>query len=224
MKTFALFSMLALSSACQAQLTLPPLVGDHMVMQREAEVPVWGWAPPGEAVTVTFDGTPYRATAAADSTWRVTLPPMEAGGPHEMTVEGAGETIRVRNILVGDVWIASGQSNMEWTVIDARDAAREIAAAHDDGIRHFKVPQSWAQKPAAHLAGGTWQQADPEHVGAFTAVGYFFARALREHSDVPIGIVNTTWGGTRIEPWMSADMLGFDDDNAGGRVGAGARA
>ncbi len=113
--------------------------------------------------------------------------------------------------MIGDVWVCSGQSNMEWAVADSLDAAREIAAARDPKIRHFKVPRSWATTPEENVAGGRWEPADPEHTGAFTAVGYFFARELRAHADVPIGLINTSWGGSRIEPWMSAGALGLDD-------------
>lgn len=181
-----------------------------MVMQRNARVPIWGWADPGDEVVVTFDGKTYTARADAAGQWRVTLPPREAGGPYEMTIAGGGERIRVRDVLVGDVWVGSGQSNIEWTVADSKNAEQEIAAASDREIRHFKVPQSWAAQPEETLAGGEWEVADAAHVGGFTAVGYFFARELREHVDVPIGIINTSWGGSRIEPWMSREALGLD--------------
>jgi sialate O-acetylesterase len=195
----------------QAQLRVSRLIGDGMVMQRHHPVPVWGWASPGTEVTVTFDQQPYRTRADASGGWRVQLPAMAAGGPHTMTIEGAGTHQTVQDILVGDVWVCSGQSNMEWTVANARDAAQEIAAARDRHIRHFKVPLSWANAPEPDLAGGTWAAADPAQVGDFTAVGYYFARHLRAYVDVPIGLINTSWGGSRIEPWMSAAMLGMDE-------------
>ena len=197
-------------TAASAQLRLSRLVGDHMVLQRDVAVPVWGWARVGDTVRVAFGGSSYDAVANPDGAWRVTLPAMPAGGPHEMTVAAGGSRLRVRDILVGDVWVASGQSNMEWPVAEARDAAREIAAAGDTRVRHVKVPQSWAAQPEDSLAGGEWTVADPAHVGAFSAVGYFFARDLRRHVDVPIGILNTSWGGSRIEPWMSREALRLD--------------
>lgn len=195
-----------------AQLRVSRLFADGMVIQRDAAVPVLGWAAPGTTVEVRFGGETYTAEAGADSAWSVTLPDMAAGGPHVMTIEAEAERIDVKDILVGDVWIASGQSNMEWEVADARDAEEEIASAFDPSIRHFKVPHSWAMRPEQALAGGTWQPAVPEHVGSFTAVGYFFARELREHVDVPIGLIHTSWGGSRIEPWMSAESLGLGDE------------
>lgn len=199
-----------LAGPAAAALRLAPPIGDGMVIQRRAAVPVWGWAAPEGEVTVTLGG--HRDVTRADATgrWRLELPPRPAGGPYELRVESAGEALRVRDVLVGDVWLCSGQSNMEWTVRDARDAEAEIAAADDPWIRHFKVPRSWAETPAAALAGGGWEPADPEHVGGFTAVGYFFARRLRPHVGVPIGLINSTWGGSRIEAWMSAGSLGLD--------------
>ena len=197
-------------------LRLAQLIGDGMVMQRDARVPVWGTAAPGARVTVTFDGREQVATAAPTGRWSVTLPAMSAGGPHAMTVAAGSERVAVRDILVGDVWVCSGQSNMEWVVRDARNGAAEIAAANDPSIRHFKVPTSFAWAPSDSLAGGAWERADPQHVGAFTAVGYFFARDLHRaaHSraaGVPIGLLHTSWGGSRIEPWTSREALGLDD-------------
>jgi len=189
---------------------LARLFGDGMVMQREVEVPVWGWATPGTGVRVVFDGKTFPTKTNADGKWRVRLPAMEAGGPHEMTVTGGDQPLQIRDILVGDVWIASGQSNMEWTLANVNNAEAEIAAADDPQIRHFKVPQSWAEQPEDTLAGGSWVVASPAQAGDFTAIGYFFARRLREQVKVPIGLINTSWGGSRIEPWMSAAMLGLD--------------
>ncbi len=200
----------ASATAPASTLRLTRLVGDGMVMQRDARVPVWGWAAAGAAVTVTFDGRPHATRAGADGRWQVTLPAMPAGGPHAMTVTAGAERVLVRDILVGDVWVCSGQSNMEWTVENARDGAAEVAGAGDPMIRHFKVPTSWAWAPSDTLPGGPWEPADPAHVGRFTAVGYFFARDLRKAVPVPIGLLHTSWGGSRVEPWMSAEALGMD--------------
>ena len=180
-----------------------------MVIQREAVVPVWGRAAPDAEVRVTFDGEVRTTRADAAGRWSVALPARQAGGPFEMTIVAGSEQLVVRDILAGDVWVASGQSNMEWSVADSRNAQQEIAAATDSRIRHFKVPLSWAEQPHDELAGGAWQVAGPERVGTFSAVGYFFAREVRMHHDVPIGIINSTWGGSRIEPWMSAEALGL---------------
>ena len=210
---------LAAAPPCDAQaapggLRLPKLFADGMVLQREVRLPVWGWAAPAASVTVVLAGSTARATANSAGAWTVTLPAMRAGGPHEMTVESSGARLTVRDILVGDVWIASGQSNMEWPVRMANDSAREIAAANDSRIRHFKVPTSWAESPAEELVGGSWAPATPQHVGAFSAVGYFFARELRKSVDVPIGLINTSWGGSNIETWLSREAHGLNETAA----------
>lgn len=188
------------------------LFGDHMVMQREAQVPVWGWAAPGTNVEVRLGDVELSATAAEDSLWLVTLPEMPAGGPHVLTVRAGNQEHRFENILFGDVWVASGQSNMEWEVASSMNAEQEIASGTDPTIRHFEVPHSWSAQPENELAGGEWQRALPEHIGSFSAVGFFFARELRKHIDVPIGIIQSAWGGSRIEPWMSAEALGLDEN------------
>ncbi|HZS60411.1 MAG TPA: sialate O-acetylesterase [Gemmatimonadaceae bacterium] len=192
------------------RLQLSRLITDGMVMQRDARVPVWGWAAPGDEVVVTFDDHSYSTRVESSGSWSVALPPMSAGGPHQMTIADGEDKVAVHEILVGDVWVCSGQSNMEWVVADARHGAQDVAAANDPEIRHFKVQKSWATHPDSEIDGGPWEQADPEHVGHFTAVGYFFARELRKTVHVPIGLLHTSWGGSRIEPWMSAASLHLD--------------
>lgn len=206
-------------------LRLTPLVGSGMVVQRGRRIPVWGWAAPGRPVTVTLDrGRPVRTVADRAGAWRVDLPALPAGGPHALVVASGAERVTVDDVLVGDVWVAGGQSNMEMTVAAARDAEREIAAARDPGVRHFKVPTAWARTPAPTLPGGRWTVADAAHVGEFSAVAWYFARALRAPGApaerVPIGILNVTWGGSRIEPWMSRAALGAVGPH--GAHGAGA--
>ncbi len=217
MRSALLALVLTLSASdAAAQLRLPLVLSDGAVLQRDRPVPVWGWADPGAEVAVTLGDARGTAEADAAGRWRTELPAMEAGGPYVLTAEAAGERVEARDLLVGDVWVLSGQSNMEWTVKDADDAAAEIAAATHPEIRHFKVPQSFADEPQDELTGGAWAAASPETVGDFSAVGYFFARDLRQHHDVPVGLVNTTWGGSRIEPWMSAEMLGYSADDVAG--------
>ena len=203
-----------------ATLRLARLFGDGAVLQRDAAIPVWGWAAPGTGVAVTLQGRTMRATADRDGAWRVAFPASGAGGPHLLTVEGGGTRLTVRDVLIGDVWLASGQSNMEWKVADAADGADVVARGHDAQLRHFKVPTTWAWEPAAELAGGEWRAADAQHVGDFTAVGYHFARELRDAVGVPIGILNTSWSGSAIEPWMSRQALGLDPAEWGAIVRA----
>lgn len=204
--------LVVLTQPVSAELTINQLFGDAMVLQRDNNIPVWGTAEPETEVTIAIADRTVTVRADARGSWRAEIEAMPAGGPHELTIVSDGQNLNFANVLVGDVWMCSGQSNMEWTVADSMNAAQEIEAAHDPEIRHFKIPRSWAEKPEALLAGGTWETTDPEHVGAFTAVGYFFARELRRHHDVPIGLINTSWGGSRIEPWMSAGSLSLDSD------------
>jgi sialate O-acetylesterase len=209
----ALASSIPASAEAQAAaaLRLPRIFGDGMVLQRGAAVPVWGWAAPGTAVTVSLHGSTARATADGAGAWRVSLPALAAGGPYEMDVAGGGSRIVLRDVLVGDVWVASGQSNMELSVSSALNAEREIAAANDPRMRHFTVPESWSTTPAADVTGGSWEPADPRHVGHFSAVAYFFARDLRAELGVPIGIIHTSWGGSNVETWTSREALGLTD-------------
>jgi sialate O-acetylesterase len=195
----------------QKNLRLPRLFATGMVVQRDKPVVVWGWAAPGTAVSVDFRGATVRAKATPRGTWQAMLPAGVAGGPFALTVRSERERIALADVFVGDVWVASGQSNMEFRLAQANNAAREIAAANDPLLRQFKVPTSWANDPADDLAGGSWTIADSEHAGDFTAVGYFFARELRKTVNVPIGIINTTWGGSNIETWMSRRALGLTD-------------
>jgi len=178
-----------------------------MVIQRDQFVKVWGWNSPGEMVTVDFKGKDYEALANNSGEWHVTLPKTKAGGPHTMRISSKSEIINLSNILFGDVWLCSGQSNMEWPLAYAMNASEEVANATDDQIRHFKVPLTFASEPENELAGGSWLSCSPDTAGSFTAVGYFFARAIREHHDVPIGLLNSSWGGSRIEPWMRREVL-----------------
>lgn len=211
MRTIFLLLAFVAAPAVHAQLRLPVLLSDGAVLQRGEPVPVWGWSTPGEDVVVRLGGARVAGQADSDGSWRVLVPALEVGGPYILEVRAGRETVRARNLLVGNVWVLSGQSNMQWPVEDAMGAAEEIAGANDDHIRHIRVPRSDAETPQADLTGGVWEAATPEKVGSFSAVGYQFARAIREHVDVPIGLIHASWGGSRIEPFMSAEMLGLED-------------
>ena len=204
--------ILATAAPASAQLRLPLLLSDGAVLQRDTPVPVWGWATPHAEVAVALGNTNRLATADAQGRWRVAFPALEAGGPYRLSAKSGGAMAEARDVLVGDVWVLSGQSNMEWMVKDGLAAEAEIAAAGDGHIRHFKVPLTYADTPQDELVGGAWERESPKTVGDFSAVGTFFARAVREHHDVPIGLVNASWGGSRIEPWMNPAMLGLDAD------------
>lgn len=192
----------------RAQVRLPVLVRDSMVLQRDVPLPLWGWAAPGETVRVRFRGKSYKTNTASNGHWRLKLAPQTAGGPFTMHIEGKNR-VALKEVLVGDVWLCAGQSNMEHSLQlhDSRYAA-DIAAAHYPQIRQFRVPQAAALTgPQAQGGGGSWIAADPATVRRFTAVGYFMARALHERYRVPIGIINASWGGTPIEAWMSEEAL-----------------
>lgn len=203
--------MLLVAPSAYAEVSLPLMFSDGAVLQRDRPLPVWGWATPGAKIEVTFDARVATTKAASDGAWRVELPAHAAGGPFVMRVrEGKDAAVTVRDVLVGDVWLASGQSNMEWPVAQAKDAEKEIAGAKDPEIRHFKIPKSWSGQPEARLTGGQWRSASPQTVGQFSAVAYYFARELRARTGVPIGIVDSTWGGSAIEAWMDAASQSSD--------------
>ncbi|MEZ4702486.1 MAG: sialate O-acetylesterase [Rhodothermales bacterium] len=200
--------------AADTPLQLSPIFATGAVLQRGVALPVWGTGSTGASVTVTFNGITETTQVDADGNWRVDFLAMDAGGPYAMTVTSGVETIQLTDMYLGDVWLASGQSNMEWTVSQLPIASEVIAAANDPEIRQFKVSSSLTSEPKTTLpATSSWKEATPSTVGDFSAVGYFFAKHLRDHVDVPIGIINATYGGSRIETWMSEEMLGYDEED-----------
>lgn len=193
----------------RADVALAPLFTDHAVLQQGKPIPVWGTAIAGEAVTVVFRGASVSTRADAAGRWRVTLP--EHAGtaePAELTVTGRNR-ITLRDIVVGEVWLASGQSNMEFKLRDADGGAEAITGARFPLIRHIRLAHQVAVEPVG-TSTGEWQPASPATVPDFTAVGYFFARDLWEKLRVPIGIIHNSWGGTPIEAWMPAKALASD--------------
>jgi sialate O-acetylesterase len=191
----------------KAEVRLPHLIGSNMVLQRNQEIRIWGWAERGEKVTVHFNGTVESKRAGWDGKWLITLPAMEAGGPYTMKVRGRN-IIELENILIGDVWVCSGQSNMEFRVEAFPWAAEESALADFPEIRLFTVPKNAQPSPAEEIAGGQWEQCNPETVMQFSAVAYFFGKYIHEELGVPVGLVNTNWGGTNIETWTSGESIG----------------
>lgn len=204
-------SMLALLSggpSAQANVKLPALFGDHMVLQRDQKDRVWGWADADEEVTVSIAGQSKKARADKDGKWLVTLDPLPAGGPYTVLIKGKNE-IRLDDVLVGEVWICSGQSNMQWDVARADDGDLEALAAKDSGIRLISVPQVGTQTPKDDFHG-KWQVCTTENVKDFSAVGFFFGRQLRQTLDVPIGLIDDAWGGSACEAWIRRDLLASD--------------
>lgn len=203
-----LLGLLAVPAAQAVEL--PRIFADGMVVQRDQPVRVWGEAAPGARVHVTFAGHEATARAGADGRWSLALPAQTAGGPHVMRIDDGAQAHVLSNVLVGDVWLASGQSNMEWPIAQSADPQVEAARATDPQIRHFKIPKSWSGEPQAQLEGGEWVASSPQAAPKFSAVAHFFARELRKVTGVPIGIIDSTWGGSRIEAWMDAPSQGVD--------------
>ncbi|MEM7396087.1 MAG: sugar-binding domain-containing protein, partial [Verrucomicrobiota bacterium] len=169
-------------------------------------VPIWGWADPGEAVTVSAAGKSATAKADASGKWTVKIGPFKVGDSFTVTVKGKN-TIVLKNVLAGEVWICSGQSNMEWSVNASGNPAQERAAANWPLIRHVKINRSTSMTPLDDAANTGWQICSPRTAGNFTAVGYYFGRHLHRNLKVPIGLINTSWGGTIVETWTSAETL-----------------
>jgi sialate O-acetylesterase len=189
----------------RGDVKLPALFGDHMVLQQNAPLPVWGTADPGEEVTVSLGRNSARATADDKGRWSVKLPACQLGEPAELIVAGKNH-ITIRDVLVGEVWVCSGQSNMEWSVRASANAQQEIAAAKYPKIRLFTVQKRVAAEPVSDVVGH-WSVCGPESVAGFSAVGYFFGRTLHQKLDVPIGLINSSWGGTPAESWTTHQTL-----------------
>ena len=200
--------LILLSSASYSQVKLPAIIRDSMILQRDVKLNIWGWASKNEKVNIKFNGKSYKITTGADGKWLVRLSPMKAGGPYAMEIKGSN-TIVLREILVGDVWFCSGQSNMVHQM-NLHDVtyAKEIAEANYPQIRQFLVATlTNLQGPVSDLPAGSWRPAVGEDVRSFSAVAYFFAKKIYEKYHVPIGIVNSSVGGTPIEAWTSEEGL-----------------
>ena len=197
-------------SLCYAQITLPKVFGDNMVLQRDIAIPVWGNAVAGTTVVAQLGK--IRATAKTDSKgkWMLRFPKFKAGGPFTLKVSELGKKdngIELRGILIGDVWLASGQSNMEWQVQQSKDAQNEISKADYPNIRFLFVEHAINFNPQSDFLSGQWKLCDTNNVKQFSAVAYFFARKIHKEQNVPIGIIQSTWGGTPVESWTSREML-----------------
>jgi len=197
----ALVLVLSVGSLARADVKLPGVFGDHMVLQRDVPVPVWGWAEPGEKVTVALGGQSKAAVAGQDGRWSVKLDALPAGGPHAMKVRG-GNAVQISDVLVGEVWLGSGQSNMAMTVRGCLNFAQEQADAELPRIRMMTVSRTPAETPQADCKG-TWAVCSPQTVGGFSATAYFFGRTLHKELNVPVGLINSSWGGTPVQAWAA---------------------
>jgi sialate O-acetylesterase len=205
-----------------AELEVPSLFSDHMVLQRGMQISIWGKATPNDKITVklspeqsaqaTGKQIEVQCKASEDGRWKATLPPMEAGGPYELIITaGDNSKLTFHDVVIGDVWVCSGQSNMEWSVAGSANAEQEIANANYPLIRLFMVRKVVSDTPVEDPQS-KWMVCSPETVRNFSAVGYFFARELHNHLKVPIGMIQAAWGGTPAESWVSYQALESDPE------------
>ena len=217
MKKTALPLLLALLAAsateAQAEVRLAHVFGEHMVLQRDRPLRLWGQATPGQTLSVELAGRRASARVGADGRWQVQLAPLPAGGPHRLRVSG-DQTVELRDVLIGDVWLLGGQSNMEWPLAQTDTGPQEVASPQNAQLRHLRVPHRASVRPEAEIAPAPWVVAEPGRVAEFSAVGYHFARQMQAVQGVPIGLINTAWGGSMLETWVSRDAALRDPDLA----------
>jgi sialate O-acetylesterase len=206
----------AVSHAQTQSLRLPRIFADHMVLQRDAKLRFWGWSEPERKVTVEINGVKATARVDAAGDWQVLYPATAAGGPYEVVIRsdaGESDLIRLKDVYFGDVWLASGQSNMEWKVgWKVNNLENEIKDSDYPLIRFFEVPNAISHTPLADVTDGSWVSANPETVGGFSAVAWFFAKHNHKEKNVAVGVIDSTWGGTPAEAWVDANrLLAFDE-------------
>ena len=199
----------AIAAAASAEVRLPAVLTDHMVIQRDQPVHVWGRANAGEPVSATFHGNTRSTTADSLGLWSIYLPPADPGGPFELTIKGQN-TIVLKDVLVGDVWVASGQSNMEWQLRQAKDGAKEVAGANNPRIRLFEVSKRVSDHPLDDVEAKPWAACSPETAGTFSAVAYFFGKKVQEAVGIPVGLISSSWGGTPADSWTSLRGISAD--------------
>ncbi|MBK6588033.1 MAG: hypothetical protein IPG22_07025 [Acidobacteria bacterium] len=207
----AFFIVLASCGLADANVTLPRIFSEGAVLQRDAVIPIWAHADPGENVTVSLNKQKVTVISDSNGKWSIRLKPEKAGGPFELTVR-ASNTVTLKDILIGEVWLCSGQSNMEWTVGQSTNAAQEIASSSNPSIRHLKVSKTISGLPQDEIGGGVWKRSEPRNTGEFSGVGYFFAKEIQHKLGVPVGLINASWGGTNIETWISREGFESSDE------------
>lgn len=198
-------------SEVSAEVKLPRIFSSNMVLQQGIEIPVWGWAKPGEKITVSLNLDVTKTKAGKDGKWNLRLPVQQYGGPYSLIVKGSN-TIELKNVMIGEVWVCSGQSNMEMRVDQCINAEKEISNAKYPNIRLFTVPKIVAQVPQEDIASGEWEECSPATVPGFSAVGYFFGRKLFTDLNITVGLIHISWGGTVAETWISPETISKDDD------------
>lgn len=209
-----LFASLAVALApgnASAEVRLPNIFGDHMVLQQKQQNKIWGKASPKEQVTISIGEVSAKAVANENGDWSAMIAPLPVGGPYELKIKGKDSSVNISDVLVGEVWICSGQSNMEWRVANSNDADLQQAGANFPEIRMINYPNTGSQEPVWTHEGSDWMVCSPENVPGFSAVGYFFGRQLHQTLDVPIGLVNDAWGGSAADAWINRDLLEADE-------------
>ncbi|HZY61624.1 MAG TPA: sialate O-acetylesterase, partial [Edaphobacter sp.] len=214
-----LLLFLPVARSAVAEIRLPHILSDHTVLQREAPIHIWGWSDPEEKITVRFHNQTRSAEANAEGEWNLWLMPEQAGGPYTLAVNGsssgAASTITLSDVLVGDVWLASGQSNMEMPMkgfsggTEVKNGAQEIAHATLPQVRLLRIERKSSDIPVEDVEG-TWTLCTPETAANFSAVAYFFGRAINQKERVPVGLIDATWGGTPVASWISLDGIAAD--------------
>ena len=204
-RAFSVIALSILSTLSFASVAMPAVFSDNMVLQRDLKVKVWGWAAPSEEIQVLIDDQKWLTNADKNGDWSVTLSPHKAGGPYRMTIQGANH-IEFKNVMYGDVWVCSGQSNMEFQVPRSINGQDEVKDADHPNIRLYLVPLTSSESPLATIGSG-WSVCSPQTVTGFSAVGYFFGRELASRTGVTIGLISTSWGGTPVESWTSREAL-----------------
>jgi len=212
MKRFLFTAVLALFALlAQAEIKLPKIFADHMVLQRGQEIPIWGWADPRERVEVTFQNQTYKTRADKAGKWELKMAASEAGGPYVLTVKGKN-TLSLQDVLVGDVWLLGGQSNMEWPLRQTIGGEDSIKAADYPQIRLFEVGKNVSIFPIEEVPEAGWNLTTPETIANFSAIGYYFGKRIHQDLDVPIGLLDINWGGTVSEAWTSSEALATHAD------------
>ncbi|PXY40315.1 hypothetical protein DMB65_13385 [Flavobacterium cheongpyeongense] len=211
MKKCIAFLLFSCSIIANANVRMPLVFSDGMVLQRNKPIPVWGWSDPGEKVEIQFNKQTKTIQADKNGKWMVSLNAEKAGGPFELFITGKNKIV-IKDVLVGEVWICSGQSNMEFQMYKLPDFETQKQLANNPTIRHFGVAQDLSGTPKDDLKAGKWTTCNPQDIKDFTAVGYFFAQKLFAELKIPIGIINTSWGGTNVETWTSHEAFQNSDE------------
>ncbi len=210
-KLLFLFLLIVFSIPFYGMVTLPGIFSDNMVLQRDIPLTIWGWADKGEKIEIKFNQQLLKTKADKNGQWKVVLAKEKAGGPYNLHVKGKNE-ILINNVLVGEVWLCSGQSNMEWTVAQSMNAGQVMKNAGNPWIRHIKVQRNISSVPVRDINETKWEICESTTVGSFTAAGYFFAKILYDSLKVPVGIINSSWGGSNIETWISREGFEGSDE------------